>query len=229
MYLGKIMEIGPAERVIRDAAQPVHAGARLGLPVAGPADGGASGRRGRSSSARRRTPRTSRPAAGSTRAVRCAFDRCKVEEPPLFDVGERPARRVLAGRGRPAGPPDHRRGARRRGRSPRGGGPGSRGGIGRRGLTGEPVRPRRRAPRPVRRRRASRRMLQAGQSRVSASASNGAGASHSGQSTMSIGRLLVAVVEWRMSITLHILRCVPCHLGCHWRGAIPRPGRECDR
>ena len=30
MYLGKIMEIGPAEQVIRVAAQPVHAGARVG-------------------------------------------------------------------------------------------------------------------------------------------------------------------------------------------------------
>ena len=37
MYLGKIMEIGPAEAVIRSPAQPVHPGARVGLAVARPA------------------------------------------------------------------------------------------------------------------------------------------------------------------------------------------------
>ena len=87
MYLGKIMEIGPAEPVIRDAAQPVHQGAR---------------------SASRRRPTRRRPGVRARRTIlvgetpdaahvptgcrfhpRCplAFDRCRVEEPPLFEVG----------------------------------------------------------------------------------------------------------------------------------------------
>ena len=52
------------------AAQPVHAGAGVGEPVTGPARGRRTGQAGRSSSARRRTRSTSRPAAGSTRAAR---------------------------------------------------------------------------------------------------------------------------------------------------------------
>ena len=89
MYLGKIMEIGPAEQVIRVAAQPVHPGAGVGLADArSRPTRGRRARSGRSWSARRPTPRTSRPAAGSTRAARSAFDRCRVEEPPLIDVGE---------------------------------------------------------------------------------------------------------------------------------------------
>ena len=53
-----------------DAAQPVHPGAGVGRPVARSARRGRARRRARSSSARRRTPRTSRRAAGSTRAAR---------------------------------------------------------------------------------------------------------------------------------------------------------------
>ena len=52
------------------AAQPVHAGARVGEPVTGSARGRRAAPSGRSSSARRPTRSTSRPAAGSTRAAR---------------------------------------------------------------------------------------------------------------------------------------------------------------
>ena len=86
MYLGKIMEIGPAEAVIRIPRNPytqalVSVSPSPDPPTAGERAGG------RSSRARRPTPPTSRPAAGSTRAARWSFDRCRVEEPPLFDVG----------------------------------------------------------------------------------------------------------------------------------------------
>ena len=87
MYLGKIMEIGPAEAVIRSPRNPYTRGARVGLAVARPARRRDRGPAARSSRARRRTPPTSRPAAGSIRAVPLAFDRCRVEEPPLFDLG----------------------------------------------------------------------------------------------------------------------------------------------
>ena len=52
------------------AAQPVHPGARLGLAVPRSADARAARASGRSSTARRPTPRTSRRAAASTRAAR---------------------------------------------------------------------------------------------------------------------------------------------------------------
>ena len=88
MYLGKIMEIGPAERVIRDAAATRTRQALVSrLAVAGSAGGRASGRSARSSSARRPMQPTSR--RGCRFHPRCplVFDRCRVEEPPLFDVG----------------------------------------------------------------------------------------------------------------------------------------------
>ena len=70
MYLGKIMEIGPAEQVIRSPRTPVHRrrSCRCRRRPAPPAERRPAA--GRSSSARRRTRPTSRPAAGSTRAAR---------------------------------------------------------------------------------------------------------------------------------------------------------------
>ena len=70
MYLGRIMEIGPAEQVIRSPRNPYTQALVSVQPVAGPARRRASAPSGRSSSARRRTRSTSRPAAGSTRAAR---------------------------------------------------------------------------------------------------------------------------------------------------------------
>ena len=87
MYLGKIMEIGPAEAVIRSPRNPYTQGARLGLAVARSARRRDPRASGRSSRARRRTP--PHVPTGCRFHPRCpvAFDRCRVEEPPLFDLG----------------------------------------------------------------------------------------------------------------------------------------------
>ena len=101
MYLGKIMEIGPAERGDPRAAQPVHGGPRVGVAVARAAVAGRARRAddpGRRDARRRRDPaRLPLPSAlpGVRRSIRC-----RVEEPPLFDVGGGQAARLLAGRGR---------------------------------------------------------------------------------------------------------------------------------
>ena len=87
MYLGKIMEIGPAEQVIRVAAQPVHPGARVASrrrpepPTAG--------ERAKRTILVGETPDAAHVPAGCRFHPRCpyVFDRCRVEEPPLFDVG----------------------------------------------------------------------------------------------------------------------------------------------
>ena len=67
MYLGKIVETGPTERVFHDPRHPVHAGAAAGDPASGPdpACSRAHRSRGRSPA---RSPR--RPDAGSGRAAR---------------------------------------------------------------------------------------------------------------------------------------------------------------
>ena len=101
MYLGKIMEIGPADVGHPTRPAPLHGGARLGRADAGPADRHAR-RPARSWSARRPTPPTI--PAGCRFHPRCplVFDRCRTEEPPLFDVGEGQSGRLLAGRARTA-------------------------------------------------------------------------------------------------------------------------------
>ena len=68
MYLGKIVEMGPAEQGHQGGPPSVHRGARVGVADARPADA-ATGRSGRSSSARRPTRPGSRPGADSTRAA----------------------------------------------------------------------------------------------------------------------------------------------------------------
>ena len=91
MYLGKIMEIGPAEEVIGRPAPPVHAGARLGH-----ADAGAAGARpagppddpGRRDAGRGAHP-DRLPVPPALPAGRAGRDlaRCRTEEPPLIDLG----------------------------------------------------------------------------------------------------------------------------------------------
>ncbi len=85
MYLGKIMEIGPADQVIKSPHHPYTAALVSVSPTpVPPAEGG-----------RQRTilvgetPDASRIPPGCRFQPRCplAFDRCRIEEPPLFDVG----------------------------------------------------------------------------------------------------------------------------------------------
>ena len=87
MYLGKIMEIGPAEAVIRSPRNPYTAALVSVSPSPGSTDRRVREPSGRSSSARR--PDAAHIPTGCRFHPRCpsAFDRCRVEEPPLFDVG----------------------------------------------------------------------------------------------------------------------------------------------
>ena len=84
MYLGKIMEIGPAERVIPDPRHPYTRRSCRSCPRRTAAAGG--GRAGRSSG---RDARRRAIPSGCRFHPRCplAFDRCRVEEPPFFDLG----------------------------------------------------------------------------------------------------------------------------------------------
>ena len=68
------------------AAQPVHPGARIGVTLARSAD---RGERARRTILEGETPDAAHIPTGCRFHPRCpvAFDRCKVEEPPLFDVG----------------------------------------------------------------------------------------------------------------------------------------------
>lgn len=86
MYLGKIMEIGPAEAVIRSPRNPYTKALVSVSPSTEPPD---------SETAQQRvilvgeTPDAAHIPSGCRFHPRCpvAFDRCRVEEPPLFDVG----------------------------------------------------------------------------------------------------------------------------------------------
>ena len=69
MYLGRIAELADRRALFRAAGAPVHAGAHVGDPGPGPRRCAASGS---SSRATCRARSTRRPAAGSTRAARCA-------------------------------------------------------------------------------------------------------------------------------------------------------------
>ena len=84
MYLGRIVEIGDARTVLSDPQHPYTRALRSVVPVPDP-------------SARRRpvilvgeTPDPSRIPSGCRFHPRCpvAFDRCRVEDPPLFDLGD---------------------------------------------------------------------------------------------------------------------------------------------
>ena len=86
MYLGKIMEIGPAERVIRSPRNPYT---QALVSVSPSPDPPTPGQRARRTILEGETPDAAHIPTGCRFRPRCplAFDRCAIEEPPLFDVG----------------------------------------------------------------------------------------------------------------------------------------------
>jgi oligopeptide/dipeptide ABC transporter ATP-binding protein len=86
MYLGKIMEIGPAEAVIRGPRNPYT---QALVSVSPAPDPPTQGERARRTILVGETPDAAHIPSGCRFHPRCpsAFDRCRVEEPPLFDVG----------------------------------------------------------------------------------------------------------------------------------------------
>lgn len=86
MYLGKIMEIGPAEAVIRSPRNPYTKALVSVSPSPDPPDAGTRAKR---TILEGETPDAAHVPTGCRFHPRCpaAFDRCKVEEPPLFDLG----------------------------------------------------------------------------------------------------------------------------------------------
>jgi oligopeptide/dipeptide ABC transporter ATP-binding protein len=86
MYLGKIMEIGPAERVIGSPRHPYTAALVSISPSPEPP---AIGERAQRTILVGETPDAAAIPAGCRFNTRCplVFDRCRTEEPPLFDVG----------------------------------------------------------------------------------------------------------------------------------------------
>ena len=86
MYLGKIMEIGPAERVIRSPRNPYTVAL---VSVSPSPDPPTQGSRAERTILEGETPDAAHIPPGCRFHPRCpsAFDRCREEEPPLFDVG----------------------------------------------------------------------------------------------------------------------------------------------
>jgi peptide/nickel transport system ATP-binding protein len=86
MYLGKIMEIGPADRVINKPHNPYTQALVSVSPTPTPPT---AGQRARRTILAGETPDAAHIPSGCRFHPRCpyAFDRCRVEEPPLFDVG----------------------------------------------------------------------------------------------------------------------------------------------
>jgi len=86
MYLGKIMEIGPAESVIRDPRNPYT---QALVSVSPSPDPPTAGERAQRTILKGETPDAAHVPSGCRFHPRCplAFDRCLVEEPPLIDVG----------------------------------------------------------------------------------------------------------------------------------------------
>jgi peptide/nickel transport system ATP-binding protein len=87
MYLGKIMEIGPAEQVIRSPQNPYTEALVSVSPTPDPPT---AGERAKRTILVGETPDAAHVPSGCRFHPRCpyAFDRCEVEEPPLFDVGD---------------------------------------------------------------------------------------------------------------------------------------------
>jgi oligopeptide/dipeptide ABC transporter ATP-binding protein len=91
MYLGKIMEIGPAQSVIRDPRNPYTAALVSVSPSPTPP---AEGERAKRTILVGETPDAAHVPSGCRFHPRCPaaraagiLERCKEEEPPLFDVG----------------------------------------------------------------------------------------------------------------------------------------------
>ena len=86
MYLGKIMEIGPAEKVIRSPRNPYT---QALVSVSPSPDPPTAGTRAKRTILEGETPDAAFIPTGCRFHPRCpvAFDRCSVEEPPLFDLG----------------------------------------------------------------------------------------------------------------------------------------------
>ena len=86
MYLGKIMELGPAESVIRSPRNPYT---QALVSVSPSPDPPTEGTRANRTILVGETPDAAHVPTGCRFHPRCpmAFDRCLVEEPPLFDVG----------------------------------------------------------------------------------------------------------------------------------------------
>jgi oligopeptide/dipeptide ABC transporter ATP-binding protein len=86
MYLGKIMEIGPSESVIRSPRNPYTEAL---VSVSPSPDPPTAGERARRTILVGETPDAAFVPSGCRFNPRCpkVFDRCLVEEPPLFDVG----------------------------------------------------------------------------------------------------------------------------------------------
>jgi peptide/nickel transport system ATP-binding protein len=87
MYLGKIMEIGPAETVIRSPRNPYTQALVSVSPSPEPPGAGLRAKR---TILEGETPDAAHVPPGCRFHPRCplAFDRCRVEEPPLFQLGD---------------------------------------------------------------------------------------------------------------------------------------------
>jgi oligopeptide/dipeptide ABC transporter ATP-binding protein len=87
MYLGRIMELGSAESVIRSPANPYTRALVSVSPSPAPATAGVRAARTILSG---ETPDAADVPPGCRFHPRCpvAFDRCRREEPPLFDLGD---------------------------------------------------------------------------------------------------------------------------------------------
>src|SRR4051794_13615151 len=87
MSLGRIMELGPAEQVIRSPANPYTQSL---VSVSPSPDPPSAGERAKRTILVGETPDAAHVPSGCRFHPRCpyAFDRCRVEEPPLFQVAD---------------------------------------------------------------------------------------------------------------------------------------------
>jgi oligopeptide/dipeptide ABC transporter ATP-binding protein len=86
MYLGKLVEIGPAEQVYADPIHPYTAGLLAAIPVPDPAT---EQNKGSDATVKGELPSALHPPSGCRFRTRCprAIDRCATEEPPLREFG----------------------------------------------------------------------------------------------------------------------------------------------